>query len=172
MTDCDSVYNGYRCQKEKDHSGIHSFYSEPTVVEDGYDDRFIALQWNDEGQTLHDLELGRAFNCNYDLGAIERRKIMNLVIYDAKQTLKKGDVFEVRAKLYPQEGGRFLDYGRTHFTREHLAKNWGIAWYHMPQQPKDFEAHGMKQEPLFIHDIDEGYEPNGGGYILIARIKV
>ncbi len=151
MTICGHEFKtGVTCGKEKGHDGVHSFYKS---VPEGC----IALFWNDDCETERP-ELCEIFPCDYAAGKKVRMETMRLAINDAKKTLPPGEVFEIRAKEYPVD-------------RE-AEKDWGIAWYVIPKQPKGFEHLETKKSPLLQNDVDEGIKDDEfGGYVLLARIK-
>jgi hypothetical protein len=105
-------------------------------------------------------EQGNAFRMNYDDGAKERTKMVSFAILDAKSTLPKGTVFEVRTKETPKE--HRSDYGRDFTSRDEAAKDWGVAWY---------RNDGTPEGPLFHTDVDTAFTPPGGGYLLVARLR-
>jgi hypothetical protein len=127
--------------------------------------------WNDDCETELP-ELFKEFPIDYDRGDEARRDILRAVIADAKKNLPEGTVFEVRAKLYPADGGKSTDFGTKHMTRRDMAKDWGMCWYVVPKQPKGFEHLETATEPLVEHLPDEGEWDPVGGYVLLARVKV
>ena len=104
-------------------------------------------------------EQGVSFPCDYSVGEEERRKVMSAAIADARRTLPKGTVFEIRAKMYPSSG--FRNYGRELPTEKKAFKDWGLAWYVSSVTPS---------EPLFELATDKGEYLPAGGYLLLARI--
>jgi len=179
MTDCNHEFIGevgVKCDKEKGHENHHECYYE--TASSKTETSFKIYEWNDAGQEpIYPEEKGVAFPVNYDDGHDERQKTMSLAIFDAKKNLPEGSVFEIRAKSMPKAINFPDDYGRLDRTKDEMAKNWGIAWYHVPkvEQPEGFESIAdLSTEigPLFESDVDKGKEYKLGGYILLARIKV
>jgi hypothetical protein len=110
-------------------------------------------------------EFGEAFLCNYDAGRKKRQEAMDAAIADARLKLPKGMVFEIRAKIYPIEGGYKSFYGRQHISRDEMATNWGIAWY------LGFEEFRTPAEPLILNAPHEGTYDVLGGFVLLARLE-
>jgi len=172
---CSHLYEGnnsiIQCKGRCGHDGPH--YSYEKVSHNQGVKAFKKYLWNNNGEVpAQPVENGRAFQCDYDLGREERKKIMSLAIADARGTLPKGMVFEIRTKIIPAETK--LDYGRRSLTRREMAENWGIAWYSVQpvSQPVGFEGcySYTPDEPLFQCDVDIDKEPELGGYRLLARI--
>ena len=147
-----------RCSLEKGHDGLHFHLGDSVET------------WNDGGETAIP-DVGRAFPCPYSEGRQERNKILSLVILDAKKSLSKGTVFEVRAKPYPIKDGAFSDFGTKRLTYDDQSNDWGIAWYLVPKQPVGFEHLETPTSPLFTCDVDSG-EATPFGYVILARIEV
>ena len=172
MPDCNHEFTkkpNIKCSRNKGHNGAHRFYEETS------NRGFTIHEWNDNGETpMQQEEHGVAFPCNYNGGHSKRQKTMNLAVFDAKKTVPKGTVFEVRAKVLPKDC--LQDYCRVKRTIDEIAKDWGIAWYFVPniKQPDGLEECGQPPtatEPLFQNDVDEGEFQEFGGYILLARIE-
>lgn len=158
---CGHAHKGHVCNLDGGHIGIHN---ETKSVGPG---DFQLHEWNDQEQERTS-ELGEAFTCNYD-DAADCRRAKEQAIADARKLFEPGTVFEIRAKLYP--GDRTTDYGTKKITRDEAAKDWGIAWYLVPKQPKGFEHLETATEPLVDYEYDQGEHIEAGGYILLARIK-
>jgi hypothetical protein len=109
-------------------------------------------------------EFGEVFPCNYDAGYEKRQEVMQAAIADARLKLTAGMVFEIRAKMYPEEGYT-TPFQRSQVTREEMAADWGIAWY------LGFEEFRTPTEPLCIYAPHEGTYDELGGFILLARLE-
>lgn len=157
----------YICDLDKGHSGNHRRTKEIKRNLFPGESEFTIHEWNDEGYTPLP-EHGDSFQCDYD-DAEDCRHTKELAIFAARRYLTPGVVFEIRAKLYPED--RTTDYGTKKITRDEAAKDWGIAWYLVPKQPKGFEHLETATEPLVDYEYDQGEHIEAGGYILLARIK-
>jgi hypothetical protein len=115
--------------------------------------------------SINKAEFGKAFHCHYDAGHEEKQKTMHRAIADARRKLPKGMVFEIRAKMYPIEGGYTSVYKKLHISREEMAADWGIAWY------LGFEEFRTPAEPLCIYAPHEGKYDVLGGFVLVARLE-
>ena len=117
--------------------------------------RIIDMQMNYKT----DSDKGKIFPVNYDLGADARHAAMLAAIDDAKNTLSKGDVFEVRAKYSPHDSN---DPEQCHSRKQMRVNNWGVAWFYSDEIP---------QSPLFEVDVDKG-KSFDSNCLLVARLKV
>lgn len=168
---CESVYNGFRCTREKGHFGTHRYLESGVQELDNGCLSIHCLEWNDKHEVPDYREFGETFPVDYDLGEDERRRMFDIAVADAKANLPEGAVFEVRAKNYPKAGGIAKGFGRTIKSRRDMAKAWGIAWYHTPEPPQGFPRR-MSHNPLVTcSDTSKGEVKYEGGYVLLARME-
>ena len=168
MPFCGHVYDDRtQCTLKKGHNGVHCFYGETQEDENGC---HIEIQsWNHRGEIAVPEQVA-VFRVDYDNGRQARIETMQAAIEDARGKLTPGTVFEVRAKLYPEDGVS-VDFGRRIATKRELAEKWAIAWYLVPPQPEGFEHFETARRPLFAHDVDSGEMIEHAGYLLLARLK-
>jgi len=140
------------CEREAGHDGPHTFY-EKTGEWD-----YRVHEWNDDGEGPVK-EQGREFKLDYEEGATFRAEMLRLAIADAHKSLPSGTVFELRARLVPED------------LNPVEMRPWGIAWYLVPKQPARFEGRETATEPLFLNDVDDGEVIEHGGYLLLGRVK-
>lgn len=67
--------------------------------------------------------------CHFDVGKHERVRRLGSLVIHAKQNLRKGTTFEIRAKPFPAKDGCMVDYGRVHVSRDRMAEEWAMCWY-------------------------------------------
>ncbi len=152
MNKCEHIGpNIEKCVLSENHKGLHESRA-PVFGEYGRKELdYKYCQWNDKGQ-ISPVEYGCSvplmkFNNTESIKSV----IDQVLLQDARKTLEKGKVIEIRAKLEKD----------------------GIAWFHLPSPedcPDGFEdRHSMQQTPLFDFEGDMK-EVETGGYFLLARI--
>ena len=116
-------------------------------------------------------EQGKGFPCRYSVGEKERKKVMVAAIEDARRTLPKGAVFEIRAKAYPDGPRENQDGGKEQWSDEELDNDWAMAWIWLPKQTEACSSYEIPQSPLFELDTDKGEFHRASGYVILARVK-
>lgn len=176
MSACNHEYKecpGIFCSNNKNHAGVHAFHKDTSTKDQT---SFEITLWNDKGESaLAQEEHGSSFSVDYSEGSYSRQKVMNIAIHDARHSLPKGIVFEIRAEILPEKVTKGINFCRETVSKREMERRWGIAWYCVPKvkQPEGFEDHDFSTaiEPLFINDVDNGKHIKEGGYLLLARIK-
>ena len=172
LNNCEHKFEGHSgvlCTNQAGHEGCH-YALEKTSL-----NGFTIHEWNDRSEIpAQFFDGGMAFQVNHNDGHAARQETMNLAIFDAHKSLKKGIVFEIRAKLLPSS--TIQDYGRIKRSEDEMAADWGVCWYYVPKQnhPSGFQNLpdlSTDTEPLFVTGVDSGIEIRTGGYLLLARIK-